>query len=415
MDPNTKQFHPHLVLDWDSLNDESWTFYLRKGVRFHHGRMFTSEDVICTFQRLFHSIESVFYWLSRHLEKIESLGDHTVIIHFNRPIPFFPNILCSNKASIVPHDVDLKQQVVGTGPFSVQSFTKEKLIMEAFDHYFNKRAWLDRVEIYRFPEELQSRFLYEMTTENVGSIEGQDKTITQDMNITQFIIFHTKILGPQQHPAFRKAIRLALDRDTMIDELNLEEVQLADSFLLAHSKNRNFPSNTLSEAQEALKESNYAGETITMFIHPDQWRENALWIQSRCNQIGISIELRPLNYNQTIQHLDQAHLIMIDVVFKDESEINLIEPLGNNSIYHKMFTLQENQQMDTFMDRFISGKTISERLHIWNEMVEWFRKENLILFQFHFKKQYAFSSSLQGNNFGLIGMADFYNIWVKDK
>ncbi|NDI35724.1 ABC transporter substrate-binding protein [Chengkuizengella sediminis] len=415
MDSNKKQIHPHLVLDWDSLDDKSWIFYLRKGVLFHNGRLLTAEDVIYTFQRLFHSTESVFFWLSHYLSKIESSGNHTVIFHFSRPLPFFPNILCSNKASIVPYDVDMKQQIIGTGPYSVQSFSKEKLIMEAFDHYFNKRAWLDRVEIFRFPEELKSRFLYEMMTENVDSIEGQDETITQDMNITQFIIFHTKKLGPQQHPAFRRAIRLALDRNTMIEELNLEEVQLADSFLLAHSKKKIFPSNTLSEAQEALKESDYSGETLTMFVHPNRWRENALWIQSRCNQIGISIQLRPLDYNKTLQYLDQAHLIMIDVVFKDDLEINLIEPLGNNSIYRQMFTLQENQQMDIFMDRFISGKTINERLNIWNEMVEWFRRENLILFLFHLKKQYAFSSSLQGNNFGLKGMTDFYNIWVKDK
>ncbi|MDP5274603.1 ABC transporter substrate-binding protein [Chengkuizengella axinellae] len=412
MDSSTKQILPHLVLGWDSIDDKSWIFYLRKGIHFHHGRLFTSEDVIYTFQRLFNSYESVFYWIGQYLNSVESSGNHTVVFHFNRPLPFFPNILCSNKASIVPYDVDIKQQVVGTGPFFVQSFSNGKLSIEAFEHYFNKRAWLDRVEIFRFPEELQSSFLYEMTTEDAASIEERDKTIKQDINITQLIIFHTKKSGPQQHPSFRRAIRLALDRNIMINELNLQEVHPADSFLLSYSKKRYFPSHTLSEAQIALKESNYCGETIRMFIHPNRWRENAHWIQSRCHQIGICIELLPLDFNKTLKLLHQAHLIMVDVVFKDESEINLIEPLGNNSLYRQMFTSQENQHLDIFMDQFITGKTTAERLRTWDELIKWFHQQNLILFQFHLKKQYALSSSLQGN-FGLKGMTDFYNLWIK--
>ncbi|NBI28505.1 ABC transporter substrate-binding protein [Chengkuizengella marina] len=413
--PITKQICPHLALGWEAPNEKSWIFYLRKGVHFHHGRLLTSEDVIYTIQRLFHSTESVFFWFGHYLNNVESLGDHTVLFNFNRPFPFFPYILCSNKASIVPYDVDIKQQVVGTGPFSVQFFSKEKLIMEAFDHYFKERAWLDRVEIFRFPEELQSKFLYKMTTENVDSMEMRDKTVTQHVTITQLILFNTKKPGPQQHQAFRRAIRLALDRNKMIDETNIKGANPADSFLPANSKKAIIPSYTLSEAKEALKESGYSGETITMFIHPNRWRENALWIQSRCNQIGISIELRPLEFSKTLQFLHQAHLIMIEVSFKDESEINLIEPLGNNSIYRKMLTLQENEQMDLFIDRFISGKTANERLSTWNEMVDWFKKEHLILFQFHINEESLYSNYLQGYKFGALGMADFHSLWIKDK
>ncbi|MFS1511607.1 ABC transporter substrate-binding protein [Chengkuizengella sp. SCS-71B] len=417
IDSTTKQIYPHLALGWDTPNEKEWIFYLRKGIRFHHGRLLTSEDVIYTFQRVLDSSVSVFYWLRHYLNKVESSGDHTVIFHFKQPFPFFPNILSSNKASIVPYDVDFKQQVVGTGPFFVRSFSTEKLILEAFDHYFKERAWLDRVEIFRFPEELQGRFSYKMTTRNVDSLEVQEKTVNQHVTITQLIIFQTKKPGPQQHPAFRRAIRLALDRNTMINDTTMKEVQPADSFLHTRSKKKVFPSYTLSEAQEALKESGYSGETLTMFIPSLQWRENALWIQSRCNQIGVSLELQPLDLKKTLQKefFQQAHLIMINVILVGDSEINLIEPFGNNSLYRQVFTLEENQQMDRFTDRFISGKTTNERLSIWCEMEDWFRQENLILFQFHFKEETAYSSNLQGYKFGSLGMYDFHNLWIKDK
>ncbi|MFS1511620.1 ABC transporter substrate-binding protein [Chengkuizengella sp. SCS-71B] len=414
VDFNTKQIHPHLALGWDTSDDQEWTFYLRKGARFHHGRSLTAEDVVYTFQRLLDSKTSFFYWLGRYVNKIESSGEDTVIFYFNRPFPFFPNILCSHHASIVPYDVDMQQQIIGTGPFLVQSFSKEKLILEAFDHYFKERAWLDRVEVFCLPEELQSRFLYKMMPENIDSMEVPDKPITQHIIRTQILIFQTKKRGPQQHPAFRRAIYFAIDRDMMIDELNIEDVYATDSFITNQNKKR-FPSYTLSEAREALKESGYSGETLTMLIPPNQWRKNALWIQSRCNQIGVSLKLQPLDLKKTLQKefFRQADLILIDVSFYGDSEINLIEPFGNNSFHRQLFTLQENQQMDRFIDRFVSEKSKSKRFTIWNEFEDWFRKENLFLFLFHLKEESAYSSSLQGYKFGPFGLADFHNLWIK--
>ncbi|MFS1511627.1 ABC transporter substrate-binding protein [Chengkuizengella sp. SCS-71B] len=415
VDSNTKQIHPHLALGWDTPDDKKWTFYLRKGVRFHHGRLLTAEDVMYTLQYLLDSNTSFLYWLGDYLNKVESSGEHTVTFYFNRPFPFFPNILCSHHASIVPYDVDIKQQIVGTGPFLVQSFSKEKLIMEAFDHYFNRRAWLDRVEVFCLPEELQSRFLYKMMPENVDSIEVQDNPITLHIKCTQILIFQTKKTGPQQHPAFRRAIHFALDRKAMISELNMREVHPADSFIPAHSRASVFPSYTLSEAREALKESGYSGETLMMLIPPNQWRKNALWIQSRCNQIGVSLELQPLDLRKTLQKkfFRQADLILIDVSLYGDSEINLLEPFGNNSFHRQLFTLQENQQMDRFIDRFVSEKSKSKRFTIWNEFEDWFRKENLFLFLFQLNEESAYSSSLQGYKFGPFGLADFHNLWFE--
>src|SRR4051794_10166856 len=44
---------PELATDWKVSDDgKVWTFNLRKGVKFHHGREFTSQDVEFTIKRL---------------------------------------------------------------------------------------------------------------------------------------------------------------------------------------------------------------------------------------------------------------------------------------------------------------------------------------------------------------------------
>ena len=45
---------PMLATSWETNDDSSeWTFKLREGVKFAHGKEFTAEDVIYTFNRMF--------------------------------------------------------------------------------------------------------------------------------------------------------------------------------------------------------------------------------------------------------------------------------------------------------------------------------------------------------------------------
>src|SRR5216684_3559594 len=44
---------PDLAERWTVSDDQkTWTFYLRKGVKFHHGREMDAQDVITTVQRI---------------------------------------------------------------------------------------------------------------------------------------------------------------------------------------------------------------------------------------------------------------------------------------------------------------------------------------------------------------------------
>ncbi len=45
-------FEPRLAEKWERVNDTTFRFYLRKGVKFHSGNDFTADDVVWTFDRL---------------------------------------------------------------------------------------------------------------------------------------------------------------------------------------------------------------------------------------------------------------------------------------------------------------------------------------------------------------------------
>ena len=48
-------FEPRLATSWKRINDTTFRFNLRKGVKFHSGNEMTADDVVWTFERLQHS------------------------------------------------------------------------------------------------------------------------------------------------------------------------------------------------------------------------------------------------------------------------------------------------------------------------------------------------------------------------
>src|SRR6516164_6839319 len=47
------QVLPDLATSWESSDDlKTWTFHLRKGVKFHDGKPFDADDVVFTFKRI---------------------------------------------------------------------------------------------------------------------------------------------------------------------------------------------------------------------------------------------------------------------------------------------------------------------------------------------------------------------------
>jgi peptide/nickel transport system substrate-binding protein len=144
-----------LAEKWSVSNDKlTYTFSLRKDVKWHDGQPFTSADVKFTFERILDP--EVGSWLRGFFEnvsQVETPDAHTAVVRLRAPSP---TLLYNTWHGILPRHVWEKEQdfkksavnaaPIGTGPFKLTQWLRnDQAIFAANETYFRGRPYLDRV------------------------------------------------------------------------------------------------------------------------------------------------------------------------------------------------------------------------------------------------------------------------------
>ncbi|OGP87583.1 MAG: hypothetical protein A2157_13700 [Deltaproteobacteria bacterium RBG_16_47_11] len=161
-DINPEKIEPDLAERWERSKDGLvWTFYLRKGVKFHKGYgELTSEDVKFSLEKAANKATSGFAGDYTALGKVEAIDKYTVQLTFKTTIPSVLGILAdyhggyivSKKAAEERGD-KFKFDPIGTGPFMLKEYVpKEKVVLVKNPDFFRGKPLLDRVEFWFMPD-----------------------------------------------------------------------------------------------------------------------------------------------------------------------------------------------------------------------------------------------------------------------
>lgn len=149
------ELEPRLAESWKPLNDTTWEFKLRKGVKFHDGSDFTAEDVKFSIERIpmvAGPNPTTIY--VRRVKETKIVDSHTVHIVTDGPAPVLPNdfirlFIVSSKAAAgltketANEAFNSGKAAVGTGPYKYVSWQpKGDLVLDRFDGYWGpKEPW----------------------------------------------------------------------------------------------------------------------------------------------------------------------------------------------------------------------------------------------------------------------------------
>ena len=130
---------PGLATEWRTIDDTTWEFKLRPGVKFHDGSDFTGDDVVATLKRVPwvpNSPSSMSIYTKSIVETIV-VDPLTIRFKTARPYPLLPTDLSqihiiSRKFEMAPTgDFNNGRAAIGTGPFRFVEYTPGDKIVVA--------------------------------------------------------------------------------------------------------------------------------------------------------------------------------------------------------------------------------------------------------------------------------------------
>ncbi|MEW9698366.1 ABC transporter substrate-binding protein [Paenibacillus sp. SI8] len=430
-DPVSGCLEPSLAHDWvSSQNGRVWTFYLRKRVRFHHGRDLTSADVLFSLKRLLKisTADSPNQWLCAAIRDIRAVDRLTVQVELEAPNYMFPHYVSSHPMAILPEDVysqrgmnEVHKLPVGTGPFRVTRNDEGGITLEAFEDYFRESAHLDRIELL-YVSEFISRWHWQQQNFDMGNIQHYKELFPENWRKKEVMMFGSNLLafnfrkqGPHQHANVRQAIHLVLDRSGMIDQLDLKGAVPAEGFFPPDSPRQSPQDNQPERARELLAAGGYQGQPLKMVFTPSH-RQEGEWIRACCATVGIPIDLEEYSYVEmsSTDKLLKADVLLGGVVGDDDEARCLIEMYKMGNILIRVCASDEQRRtFDDTITRIVTEPEAGLRLEMIRSMERLLTEEHRVLFLVHKTQQTVFSPHLKGIAVNAIGWFDFKNIWFR--
>lgn len=135
---------PHLALSHKIINDTTWEFKLRSGVKFHNGTVMTAKDVKFSIDRMIDPQTKAFFaTMYATIQEVKVVNDSTIQIITKGPDPILLNRLAMDLL-ICPADFFKEkgaeaffQHPVGSGPFKFVSWARnDRMVLEANEEYW---------------------------------------------------------------------------------------------------------------------------------------------------------------------------------------------------------------------------------------------------------------------------------------
>jgi len=379
-DEETKTVKPHLVYDWE--RDDSgclWTFTLRKGVLFHHGRKLVADDVCYSIKRLMQG-PTPHQWLVASLEAIEAIGDSIVQIRLKEPNELLLQLLSKEYLSIVPRDYveqmgeSFAQMPVGTGAFRLLRNDDSMLVLEAFEPYFAGRPFLDRVEIWCVSQVESAGVEDETPRLKMAYYEpGEEESETSWQKIDrlercfQYVSFNAAKEGPLRSDALRQYLACLMDPVKLRADLGGTREGMEGWLEMPFS-------------QEAGK---FEEITLSLYTYPDvDHVEDAEWIRDQCAQAGVHIEIVYATPEELARPdvLQKADLVVDSANVDEREEVSLLEFLYADALsvsHHLAPETKERVAMQA--DAMQQAKTEQQRKNIAAQIMRGLMEERMII------------------------------------
>jgi peptide/nickel transport system substrate-binding protein len=285
------KMQPGLIESWRNIDDTTWEFKLRKGVKFHDGSAFDAEDVIATMERIpeVKNSPNPFTRFVRRVVKVETPDPHTLIMKTKAPAPTLPYdlssvcVISAEYKNATTKDFNDGKAAVGTGPYKLVEWKQgQALKLKRFEDYWGKKpAWehVSEIPLPNASARMAALLSGDVDAINFVPVEDFDTVKKhKDFSLYQGPIARLHYIAmdsgrvptphvsaggknPLSDARVRKALSLALNRTAIVERLLLglgtPASQLLPLSFAGSSKKLSVDPNNPEAAKKLLAEAGY--------------------------------------------------------------------------------------------------------------------------------------------------------------
>jgi peptide/nickel transport system substrate-binding protein len=305
------KIQPALATNWNTPDELTWIFELRKGVKFHDGHTLTAADVKASIERV--GGPGV-YDPVIGISAIDVMDSYHLRLRLAHPAPLLLNRLTQILIVSANQAVISIEQPIGTGPYRFIRRTKTEIDLEAFDRHWrgkpsiksirfsplSAKAITDdfakrKLDVYRLlPASLQK-----------GSQPGFHVLGRSGLAVMYLWFNCNAVIEGRKNPfgdvRVRQAISLALNRNRIVENLGGRDTaadQLIPDgvfgFMPSWPEVKYDPENS----RKLLREAGYPNGFQSAFAHPpgEEYERLTTAIAEMLAPIGIRVQAKELDF-----------------------------------------------------------------------------------------------------------------------
>lgn len=405
---NSTAVEPGLATDWQMAPDGlSWTFHLRKGVKFQDGTDFNADAVKFTVDRqLPPQVTADMPYASftfGPVKEVQVIDPYTVKFVLNAPYaPFLANLAMALAAPIVSptavkkYGSDFNNHPVGTGPYKFVKWDKgQQVVLAANTSYWGPQPKIKNVIFKIVPE--NSVRTSELLTGEADIIDGVDpndvaKLESNGMKVAKDAGMNINYMGfmcdvaPFDNPKVRQAISYAINTNDLIKYLYKGLAKPAPSmlpdFIPGYDPTLTGYKYDPEKAKSLLKEAGFAnGLSVKMITYSNPRPYNpvggeklAAAIQAQLSKVGVTATIQSYPWKEYKDALFKADKNGFQMFFygwtgDNGDPDNFLNLLGSSQIEQSLNSAKfSNPTVDKMIADGATSMDKTKRVQIYKDL-----------------------------------------------
>jgi peptide/nickel transport system substrate-binding protein len=365
---------PDLAESWSASDDlKTWTFKLRQGVKFHHGRTLDAEDVLATVKRI---LDPATGSRARSnltmIESVEASEPMTVVFKLKEPYAGFADIFADRQLRILAKDkiAEISTAPIGTGPFKFVSWSPgDRLELVKNPDYFEKGLpKLDGVTLRIIPEAaariaaLESGAIDVLWNLPYEAVDKFKTSATVRVDSISTPTWDAVILNNERKPFDDVRVRQALA--ATVDKAALVELCLFGQGEPTYSpippshpyfnKSLGFPPPDVAKAKKLLAEAGYPnGFEVTMQVPQEREQRVRLGVAVRdmARAAGIRINVERVPFASYAANVAGKAQMYVDGYFARPTVDTALYPFYHSGgSWNRQLWLYKDPRVDQVLD-----------------------------------------------------------------